>query len=110
MENIFTKPVPLPKPKKYFYQKCTCLPRPRKLAHSPINMFVKDIDKFEEKEMTKRPFIKNNWYDWLIHHIPEPIRKTMGGVKGEIMGLFNYGIIIKVERNQKKKKKNIMKK
>ena len=29
----------------------------------------------------------------------------MGGVKGEIMGLFNYGIIIKVERNQKKKKK-----
>ena len=35
-------------------------PKPRKLAHSPINVSVEDMDSFEEKEMMrKRPFTKN---------------------------------------------------
>ena len=37
------------------------------------------MDKFEKKELTKkRTLTKNtwyNWYDWLINHIPEPIKK-----------------------------------
>ena len=39
------------------------------------------MNKFEEKEMKKiRPF-KNNWYEWLINYIPEPIIKIVGGFK-----------------------------
>ena len=44
----------------------------------PINVSIDDMDKFEEKEMTKkRPFAKNTWYDcydWLISYILEPIK------------------------------------
>ena len=39
------------------------------------------MDKFKEKEITKKgAFTKNhwyNWYDWLIKYIPEPV-KTSG--------------------------------
>ena len=60
MEDLFTKPIYLPRPKKFFYQKLEPLPRPRKLAHPPINLSVASIDKFEEKEiMVKRAFTKN---------------------------------------------------
>ena len=31
--------------------------------------------------------IKNNWYDWLINYIPEPIRKRSGGFKDQIVSL-----------------------
>ena len=44
---------------------------------------IDDMDKFEQKE------IKNNWYDWLINYIPEPVRKSVGGFKDEILSLFN---------------------
>ena len=30
----------------------------------------------------------NDWYDWLIGYIPEPIIKSVGGVKDQIMSLF----------------------
>ena len=35
----------------------------------------------------KRP-IKNTWYYWLIKYVPNPIRKTVGGFKDEVVSLF----------------------
>ena len=33
------------------------------------------MNKFEQKEIkTKKP-IKDNWYNWLINYIPNPIKK-----------------------------------
>ena len=73
------------------------------------------MDKFEEKELIKkRTFTKNTWFDWcdwLINYIPEPIKKTMDGVKDQIMSLFIRIIVnqnmsklcIQVERNNQKK-------
>ena len=47
------------------------------------------MDKFEKKELTKkRTFTKNTWYDWLIIYISEPITKSVGRVKDQIMSLF----------------------
>ena len=54
MDDLFTKPVPLLRPKKSFYQKPTLSPTPKKLAHSPIDISSTDIDKSEEKEMMKK--------------------------------------------------------
>ena len=46
------------------------------------------MNNFEEKEMKKiRPF-KNDWYEWLINYIPEPIIKIVGGFKDNILSLF----------------------
>ena len=57
-----------------------------------INISINDMHKFENEELTnKRTFTKNTWYgwyDWLINYIPEPIEKTVGGVKEKIMVLF----------------------
>lgn len=75
MEDLFAKIVPLPRPKRFGYQKPTPFPRPRKLVHSAIKVSAGDMYKFVEKEMkTKRPFTKKNCYDRLTHHIPEPIK------------------------------------
>ena len=45
-----------------------------------------------KKEPTKKwIFTKNTWYDWyyrLINYIPEPIQKTVDGVKDQIMSVF----------------------
>ena len=46
------------------------------------------MDKFAQKEMKKIRPTKNNWYDWLINYIPEPIRKSVGGFKNKIISLF----------------------
>ena len=58
-------------------------------------MSIDDMDKFEQKEMMKkRSFTKNiwnNWYNWLINCIPEPIKKR-DGVKGKIMSVFKVNI------------------
>ena len=37
------------------------------------------MNKFEQKEMTKKRPIKNTWYDCLVHYISNSIRKTVGG-------------------------------
>ena len=37
-------------------------------------MSIDDTDKFEQKEMKKRP-VKNTWHDRLINYIPEPLKK-----------------------------------
>ena len=31
----------------------------------------------------------NDWYHWLINHIPDKIRKSVGGIKDKIVSLFN---------------------
>ena len=45
--------------------------RPRKLS-------PKEMDIFEQQEMSKsQPQVKtklNKWYDWLINHVPKPIK------------------------------------
>ena len=42
----------------------------------------------EKKEMKKVRPVKNTWYDWLINCIPEPVRKSLGGLKEKIVSLF----------------------
>ena len=39
------------------------------------------------------------WYDWLISHIPESVRKSARNVKLEIMKLFSA----KIDNNKLKK-------
>ena len=74
------------------------------------------MDKFEKKELTKkRRFTKNtstDWYDWLINDIPEPIKKTVRGVKDEIMSLFKTKDYSKTKRvkNCMELKRNNLKK
>ena len=83
-------------------------PRPRKLAHSPINTSVEEMDKFEEKEiMNKRPFTKNTWYNWLIHYIPESIKKQWVVLRKNFCFFFKkiqLEIIMKVGRCQENQK------
>ena len=55
------------------------------------------MDIFEQQEMSKsRPQVKgklNKWYDWLINHVPKPIKdgasKTFKTFKDKVMGLYN---------------------
>ena len=47
-------------------------------------MSIDDLDKFEEKEMKKIMAVKNNWYDWLINYIPEPITKIVVVLKTKL--------------------------
>ena len=55
------------------------------IVFKPIFVSIDDMDKFEQKEMKKKRSIKNNWYDWLINHIPKPVRKTVGGFKNKVV-------------------------
>ena len=56
-----------------------------------------EMDIFEQQEMSKsRPQFKgklNKWYDWLINHVPKPIKdgasKAFKTFKDKIMGLYN---------------------
>ena len=74
------------------------------------------MDKFGKKELTERKtFTENTWYDWhdwLINYIPEPIKKTLGGIKDEIIIFLKPTVIVnqnvsklcmEVERNNLKK-------
>ena len=55
-----------------------------------------EIDIFEQQEMSKsRPKVKNKlneWYNWLVSNVPEPIKEKASGVfktfKDKIMGLY----------------------
>ena len=55
------------------------------------------MDIFEQQEMSKsRPQVKgklNKWYDWLINHVPKPIKdgtsKAFKTFKDKNMGLYN---------------------
>ena len=56
-----------------------------------------EMDIFEQQEMSKiRPLVKgklNKWYDWLINHVPKPIKdgasKALKTFKDKVMGLYN---------------------
>ena len=64
--------------------------RPRKPS-------LQEMDIFEQQEMSKsRPQVKgklNKWYDWLINHVPKPIKdgasKAFKTFKDKVMGLYN---------------------
>ena len=55
------------------------------------------MDMFEQQEMSKsRPQVKgklNKWYDWLINHVPKPIKdcasKAFKTFKDKVTGLYN---------------------
>ena len=56
-----------------------------------------EMDIFEQQEMSKsQPQVKgklNKWYDWLINHVPKPIKdgasKAFKTFKNKVMGLHN---------------------
>ena len=56
-----------------------------------------EMDIFEQQETSKfRPQVKdklNKWYDWLINHVPKPIKngasKAFKTFKNKVMGLYN---------------------
>ena len=56
-----------------------------------------EMDIFEQQEMSRsRPQVKsklNKWNDWLINHVPKPIKdgasKAFGTFKDKVMGLYN---------------------
>ena len=56
------------------------------------------MDIFEQQEIGKsRPKVKtklNKWYDWLINHVPKPIKdgasKAFKTFKDKVMGLYYY--------------------
>ena len=57
-----------------------------------------EMDMFEQQEISKsRPQVKtklNKWYDWLINHVPKPIKdspsKAFKTFKDKVMGLYNW--------------------
>ena len=58
------------------------------LFFKPIIASTDDMENFEEKEMKKVPPFKNNWYDWLVNCISEPVRKSLGCIIDEFISLF----------------------
>ena len=64
--------------------------KPRKRSSQELGIF-------EQQEMSRsRPQVKgklNKWYDWLINHVPKPIKIGASGTfktfKDKVMGLYN---------------------
>ena len=58
---------------------------------------IQEIDEFEKEEMKKsRPMVKNNlneWYGWLVDHVPKPIKnvtsKKFLELKNSILRLYD---------------------
>ena len=63
----------------------------------PRKPIPQEMDIFERQEMSKsRPQVKtklNKWYNWLINHVPKPIKdgasKAFKTFKDKVMGLYN---------------------
>ena len=63
----------------------------------PRKPSAQEMDIFEQQEMSKsRPQVKtklNKWYNWLINHVPKPIKngasKSFKTFKDKVMGLYN---------------------
>ena len=63
----------------------------------PMKPSLQGMDIFEQQEMSKcRPQVKgklDKWYDWLINHVPKPIKdgasKAFKTFKDKVMGLYN---------------------
>ena len=56
-----------------------------------------EMDIFEQQEMSKSRLQVNKfnkWYDWLINHVPKPIKdgasKAFKTFKDKVMGLYNW--------------------
>ena len=72
-------------------------PAPRR----PKQPIQREMDIFEQQEKSKsRPQVKNklnDWYDWLINHVPKPIKdgasKAFKTFKDKIMGCI-IGLLI----------------
>ena len=68
------------------------------------------MDIFEQQEMSKsRPQVKgklNKWYDWLINHVPKPIKdgasKTFKTFKDKVMG----GLLVPLVKKRELKNPN----
>ena len=81
-----TRPPPPPPPQSVRFRS----DRPRQ----PISQ---EMDMIEQKEMSKnRPVVTsklNDWYDWLVHHIPNTTKdgtsRAFKTFKDKIMGLYN---------------------
>ena len=54
--------------------------KPIKLLIDPEDLSPKEMDEFEKEEMKKgRSLVKNKlneWYDWLVDHVPKPIKNN----------------------------------
>ena len=74
-------------------------PPPQAQAQSvrPMQFSSQEMDIFERQEMRKnRPVVPsklNDWYDWLINHVPKTIKdgrsRTFKTFKDKIMGFYN---------------------
>ena len=54
----------------------------------PIISSINDMDKFEKEELKNIRSVKNTWDDWLINHIPKPIRKNVCVFKDKTVSIF----------------------
>ena len=74
--------------------------KPRKPSPQEMDIFEQQEmskSRFEQQEMSKsRPQVKgklNKWYDWLINHVPKPMKdgasKPFKTFKEKVMGLYN---------------------
>ena len=64
--------------------------RPRKPSPQEMDIFEqREISKYRQQVKTKL----NKWYDWLINHVPKPIKdgasKAFKTFKDKVMGLYN---------------------
>ena len=89
-----TAPAPQMSPSRASPRSATWKPIDDRRPRKPTQQ---QMDIFEQQEMSKsRPQVKsklNKWYDWLINHVPKPIkdgaRKVFKTFKDKIMGLYN---------------------
>ena len=71
-------------------------PRPSVRFRQNVMPGSRDVDIFEQQEMSKsRSPVKNklkDWYDWLVSHVPKPIKdmasRAFKAFKGKIMRLY----------------------
>ena len=59
----------------------------------PMTPSPQEMDIFEKQEMSKsRPQVKNklnDWYDWLVNHVPKSVKDKASRAFKKIMGLYN---------------------
>ena len=46
------------------------------------------MDRSKKKKMNKKRPKKNNWYDWLINYVPNPIGNALDGFKEKVVTPF----------------------
>ena len=77
-------------------------------AHCSFDISRGKRDFYEKIEMAKtRPILKTiwfQWYDWLINHIPESMKKSKSNTKQVIMRLFESKICNNTPADCKMKK------